>query len=577
MNERIDYQTSVAAHRRRPGSRAQASAAASRRPFEPQFARAIAAFLILGIVLRLVRWLLNYPMWCDETMLAANLLDRDWADLARPLAYRQVCPIGFLALEWLAVRLVGFSESSARLVPLLCALASVPLFHQLARRVLGSGTKGCLLAVAMFATAEPLIRYAGEAKPYEADLLVSLVLLNLAVAWLKAPERTRWVWAMAAAVPVAALLSLPSVFVIATIALLAMAQAARQRDLRRIVPLAGYLGAALAALAAMAALGQYRATPANRAYFLKYWAVAFPPSWRSPGTLLNWLAAVHTGPLFAIPHGAVPGTTWLNALVFGSFLVGIFVCRKREPSVVVLLVLPFLLNLAAAAARRYPYGMSIRVALHLVPSIVLLAAAGVEWMSARRRGSLRGRVIIPALALAAAAWGVGRMGNDLAHPYRTPWDRTAREFARWFWDELSVESELVCVRSDLGIPFRPGEWAYDGADQYLCYQRIYSARHRKKQPPRWDAISPARPLRCVLLNRMPEDVPAFLEWIKSHRARYTLRDVRTYRATRGSAVEPALTYVVCEFVPASGVLALAPSPAGEGPSHWRRHGSYAGD
>ena len=63
--------------------------------------RLVIGFIILGVVLRLVRCLLNYPMWCDETMLAANLLDRPWTALAQPLAYRQVCPLGFLALEWI--------------------------------------------------------------------------------------------------------------------------------------------------------------------------------------------------------------------------------------------------------------------------------------------------------------------------------------------------------------------------------------------------------------------------------------------------------------------------------------------
>ena len=82
----------------------------------------------------------TYPMWCDETMLAANLLDRDWTQLTDPLAYRQVCPLGFLALEWLVVRILGFSElGSLRLVPLICA-ASVPLLSAGARDLLGAGT-----------------------------------------------------------------------------------------------------------------------------------------------------------------------------------------------------------------------------------------------------------------------------------------------------------------------------------------------------------------------------------------------------------------------------------------------------
>ena len=153
--------------------------------------------------------------------------------------------------------------------------------------------------------------------------------------------------------------------------------------------------------------------------------------------------------------------------------------------------------------------------------------------------------------------GLCRLAGDLGHPYRTPWDRTAREFARWFWTELAADAELVCVRSDLGIPFRPKPWAYDGADHYLCYQRIYSRRHQQENLPHWDAISATRPLRCVLLNRLPDKVPAFLDWVVAHRDRYALREVRTYPATRGTNVEPAQTYVVCEFVPVSSPAAAS--------------------
>ncbi len=226
-----------------------------------------------------------------------------------------------------------------------------------------------------------------------------------------------------------------------------------------------------------------------------------------------------------------------------------------------LLSLPFLLTFSAAALRRYPYGMSIRVALYLVPSIVLLAAAGAGWLAARRPARMPGRRFILGLTIALAVLSLVRLGHDLGHPYRTPSDRTAREFARWFWAELAEDSELVCVWSDLGIPFREEDWAYDGADQYLCHQRIYSTRHRKKQPPHWDAISTARPLRCVLLNRMPDEVPTFAQWITAHCDQFVLRDVRTYRASRASVVEPAQTYVVCEFVPASAsAAAVKPTP-----------------
>jgi hypothetical protein len=239
----------------------------------------------------------------------------------------------------------------------------------------------------------------------------------------------------------------------------------------------------------------------------------------------------------------------VTASFFGCFVVGLVTQCRRHLSRVALFALPFLLTFLAAVLRRYPYGMSVRAVQHLVPATLVLAAAGAAWSSAQPRRLPLFRWVIPGLAAVLVGLGCWRVGQDLGHPYRTPWDRTSREFARWFWGELAADAELVCVRTDLGIALRPGRWAYDGTDQYLCLQRIYSPRHQQDRPPRWDKISATRPLRCVLLNQMPGEVPAFRDWVETHRDRFRLREVRTYPATRGSESEPAQTYVVCEFVP----------------------------
>jgi hypothetical protein len=518
------------------------------------FSRAAIGFVMLGIVLRLVRYLQNYPMWCDETMLAANLLDRHWNELTQPLAYRQVCPLGFLALEWAVVSLAGFSELTLRFFPVLCAVLSVPLFNILARQVLGTGTGAHLLAVALFAVSEPPIRYAAEVKPYATDLLVSVLLLSLAVKWLQDPGRVRPLWILAALLPFVSLVSLPSVFVIGSIIAVALYEVLARRAIKLTPAFGGLVAAAASSEALMSALGQYHMSAEDHGYLMQFWKGAFPPSWHDPWALAGWLLRAHTGPLFAYPHGA-NRLTWLTAIIFGCFVVGIILRGRQNPKVALLLVSPFVLALFAAALGRYPYGMSARVAQFLVPPILVLASAGLAWFAARLRPPAASRWVIPALAMILIAWGAWRLAHDLGNPQRTPWDRTAREFARWFWTELAADAELVCVRTDLGIPLRPGGWAYDGADQYLCFQRIYSRRHQQKRPPRWDAISAKRPLRCVLLNRMPADVPQFLDWIEAHRDRYTLREVRTYPATHGSPAEPAQTYVICEFVPTPRSLA----------------------
>ena len=227
------------------------------------------------------------------------------------------------------------------------------------RGTLGAGTRGTLLAVAMFAVSEPLIRYAAEVKPYSADLLISLVLLSLAVTWRNPSKRGRWI--LAAVAPLAIAASLPSVFVIGTIAVVGLYEVLVRWRTKLVFTYGGFLVAAGLSIATMAALGQYHTSPGDRAYFLRFWAEAFPPSWHDMTALVGWLLRTHTGPLFAYPHGG-NRLSWLTVSIFGCFVVGIVVRSWRDPCIVTLLVLPFVLALAAAALRRYPYGVSVRVA-----------------------------------------------------------------------------------------------------------------------------------------------------------------------------------------------------------------------
>ena len=89
------------------------------------------------------------------------------------------------------------------------------------------------------------------------------------------------------------------------------------------------------------------------------------------------------------------------------------------------------------------------------------------------------------------------------------------------------------MRSDLGISSGPKRWAYDGADQYLFYQRIYSRRHREGPRPVRDQISERRPLRCVLVPSCLEQVPGFRKWIEEHRSRYKHKEVRSVPKEEG--------------------------------------------
>ena len=50
------------------------------------------ALMLIGLALRLTRYLLRFPLWEDEAMLSANLIDRGYRELLQPLHYCQVAP-----------------------------------------------------------------------------------------------------------------------------------------------------------------------------------------------------------------------------------------------------------------------------------------------------------------------------------------------------------------------------------------------------------------------------------------------------------------------------------------------------
>jgi hypothetical protein len=210
--------------------------------------------------------------------------------------------------------------------------------------------------------------------------------------------------------------------------------------------------------------------------------------------------------------------------------------------------------MAAAALHRYPYGISARTTQYAAPMICLLSGLGGAALLARIPSPGRRRGVLHAVATALAVVGLLRLGLDMVRPYKTATDERVRAFAHWFWTELSRDAELACVHRDLGVTFNPRHWSIEATDTYLCYQRIYSPRHRRKARPDLDRVSESHPLRVVLFNEIPEytSPPLFASWMAEMSTRYRLRDLRTYPVSTLEA-KPGATwdqlYLVYEFVP----------------------------
>ena len=484
---------------------------------ERRIARAVLAFVALGVLLRVGHYLANYPLWGDEAFLALNFLRRGYLDLLLPLEYGQIGPILFLWAELTAVKLFGFSEMSLRLCPLICSVASVFLFRHTAGRMLKG--PALLLAVAIFAVSIHPIRHSADAKPYASDLLVALALVVLAIEWRGSSERTAWLWMLAGFSPIALAASYPAVLVAVGIALALAPAVWRTRRRGPIIALAAYFIIVATTFAGLfAGIVHRQQTGAVMPALQRYWAESFPPL-NSAARLMSWLITTHAGNMLAYPWGGSRGASSGTLLVV---LVGAVVLwRQGQKTIFLVLLTPMALALSVAALRLYPYGGQARITQYLAPAICLLAGLGLStvlgWLP--RANARAAAMRVAAITLAAA--GVVLLAEDFRHPYRAIYDHQVREFARRFWPEQARGVELACVQWDFEV-YCPHA-AVARTALYLCNQHIYSPIRGPAGGPRWALVTPERPLRCVCFDELHLKSPQAAAWLESMRENYNLR------------------------------------------------------
>lgn len=457
-------------------------------------------FVLLGLAARSTRYLLRFPLWEDECFLATNYFDRGFLDLLRPLDLHQVAPMFYLWAELAAVKVLGFTEYSLRLLPFLASLASVLLFRHLARQVL-QGT-ALVLAVATFSCSYCGIRYAAEAKPYGVDSFVSLAILALYFAWRRRPAGGRWLWAITLLTPLCLGLSYPAIFVTGAISLAIARDLPVRNSRQEIIAWFAFNGAMVASFLGAYVLAARGQSSAELGFMRDFWRGAMP-RWESPWAFAEWLVTVHAGDMLAFPAG---GRNFASLLTFGCLVVGLVaIWRTRRWTLITWMFAPAALNLIAASFERYPYGGHIKFSQYLAPTICLTVGLGAATIAAQvaRWRVVGRRAVAPALGFCVLV-AVGTMARDFSHPYKTIDDQRARDFARWFWVSISYEGEVVCLDTDLGMTFAPNVLAeLNWGATYFCNQRIYSPRHASGQPPRFDLASAERPLSFV--NYWPQN------------------------------------------------------------------------
>jgi Dolichyl-phosphate-mannose-protein mannosyltransferase len=369
------------------------------------------ALLAAGIALRLWQYLGASALWTDEATIANSIVGRSFAQLlASPLGHHQAAPIGFLMIEKLAVTIFGANELALRAYPLVCSVLSLALVWRVSKRLLPQAAAPIVLAP--LALAPLLIFHAAEVKQYSSDIAISLALLLVALELsdreTSARMTTRYLVGAAIAGALAVWLSQPAVLVVTGLGCALAIGALGSRGRRPVVPLAWIIAAwALSAIAATV-VSMHHLTPESQHFMRTFWSDGFwPLSLRHPSALA-W-PLVRIGLLLGGQLG-IPTSVGLACALLA--VGGIVATWKNEWRTSLLLAMPLLVALGASAAHVYP--LAERLALFLIPSLLLLAAIGVTAIAARVR--VRGGAAIVLVAATILAIVVAAQALNAAPP-----------------------------------------------------------------------------------------------------------------------------------------------------------------
>jgi len=362
-----------------------------RQPKDRAFAWLSVALVAAGVALRVWQYLGVSALWTDEATLANNILGRTVAQLlVHPLGHNQAAPVGFLMIERAALTIFGANELALRAYPLACAFLSLVLLWRAGKWLLPPG--GVPLTLAPFALAPLLIFHAAEVKQYSSDIAISLALLLLALELSDANARgsmsTKQAIVAAIAGALAVWLSQPAVLVVAGLGA-ALAVGALGR--RPIAPIACVIGAWAVSATAAIAVSITHLTPESQQYMRTFWSDGFwPLSVRHPSTLAWPIARIS---LLLSGQLGIPTSVGIVLAIFAA--VGMVAAWKNEWRTSLLLAVPLLAALGASAAHLYP--LAERLALFLIPSLLLLAAIGATQLAAMMR-TKGGELLVLAVA-----------------------------------------------------------------------------------------------------------------------------------------------------------------------------------
>jgi len=391
-------------------------------------------FVVLGLFLRVWHYVANHTIWYDEAVLLANILGKDYSQLLGPLNHAVAAPPIFLWGLKLLSDICGDEPYCWRVVPFACSCGTLLLTVPLTRKVLTPPVAA--IAVGLVAVSDNHVWLGCSIKPYAGDALFTTGLLYYYFAtttW----SATKRLLVLAALIPPVLCTSYPMAFIIGGL-LLALLPSAFVERLRG---LGAWFLASLVALSTFSML--YFGPIKNQRVegLVSEWERMYP-NFHEPKTLPWWLLE-HTSTIFQFCYNPV-GFYLFAVAPFGI----VAAWRNGRRDLVLLLVVPFLLTMVAAALKAWPYGFN-RLMLFIAPCALLLGGLGMDaifrWIKSTKLHVLTGALLI----------SIGLI-VPVGHLFK-PWDRPDSSSAAKHIRTHRTEGDFVASDEQTYVYFFRGE------------------------------------------------------------------------------------------------------------------------
>lgn len=327
--------------------------------------------IVTGVILRLILYFQPHDLNIDEANVVRNLAERGFTGLLQPLNYYQYAPPVFLWAEKLSTICLGFGEKAAWLYPLLCGIAALPVFYRILYILLRP--QGHWLPLAIMAFGIIYVKYSVQVKQYMPDVLVTLLLVWLALVVVpgkSSKAKFLLTWLLAGSVAIWS--SMPSVFILAGIGAYQLYLITREKKKAYVLSLCGtwLVWAMQFFLYYHFMLRSQINSDYLQNFHRPYFLFALP---------VNGTEWAHNGDRLLNVFGAIGGYTGVAVaanMVF--FVTGIVKLLKYKKDKAILLLLPVLLVIAAAALHQF--SLIERVILFMMPLVLIVIGYGLEWL-----------------------------------------------------------------------------------------------------------------------------------------------------------------------------------------------------